>query len=131
MPTKKTQSPYISYIEDLYRMEIEDEHREAMQRTVTFNFPAEDACMLAAIAKRFGKSTAAFGGELYADSVRQLFIALSPEDQRRLAAEADAELTRYAETKGVTYNEGAGSRHWQVLTDICERDVSKEGSGDE
>jgi len=137
MSSKKTQSsqkspsPYITYIEDLYRMEIEDEHREAMQRTVTFNFPAEDACMLAAIAKRFGKSTAAFGGELYADSVRQLFIALSPEDQRRLAAEADAELTRYAETKGVTYNEGAGSRHWQVLTDICQRHVSQEGNSDE
>lgn len=131
MSSKKTQSPYITYVEDLYRMEIEDEHREAMQRTVTFNFPAEDACMLAAIAKRFGKSTAAFGGELYAESVRQLFIALSPEDQRRLAAEADAELTRYAETKGVTYNEGAGSRHWQIVADVCERHVSQEGSGDE
>lgn len=126
MPSKKTQSPYITYIEDLYRMEIEDEHREAMQRTVTFNFPAEDACMLAAIAKRFGKSTAAFGGELYAESVRLLFIALSPEDQRRLAAEADAELSRYAESKGVIYNEGAGARHWQVYADLCDRDVSKE-----
>lgn len=126
MSSKKTQSPYVTHIEDLYRMEIEDEHREAMQRTVTFNFPAEDACMLAAIAKRFGKSTAAFGGELYAESVRQLFVALSPEDQSRLAVEADAELTRYAESKGVIHNEGAGARHWQVFADLCERHVSKE-----
>ena len=121
MTNQKSKSPYIGFIEDLYRVEIEDEHREAMQRTVTFNFPAEDACMLAAIAKRFGKSTAAFGGELYADSVRQLFIALSPDDQRRLAAEADAEYVRFAETKGVTVSWIGDDQRgfWSRCADVC------------
>ena len=104
-------------------MEIEDDYREQMQRTVTFNFPAEDACMLAAIAKRFGKSPAAFGGELFAEHVRELFIALSPDDRRQLAVEADAELTSYAETKGISYNSDgkSGSAKWQSYADICER----------
>ena len=73
--TPKNVSPFVRHIEELYRMEIEDEYRTEAQRTVTFNFPAEDACMLAAIAKRFGRSTAAFGGELFAEHVRELFIA--------------------------------------------------------
>lgn len=121
MTKQKSKSHYIRFIEDLYREEIEDEHREAMQRTVTFNFPAEDACMLAAIAKRFGKSTAAFGGELYADSVRQLFIALSPDDQRRLAAEADAEYIRFAESKGIIITRIGDDQRgfWSRCADFC------------
>jgi len=118
---KATPSPFMRHIEELYQMEIEDDYREQMQRTVTFNFPAEDACMLAAIAKRFGKSTAAFGGELFAEHVRELFIALSPDDRRQLAVEADAELTRYAETKGITYASDSAPTKWQSYADICER----------
>lgn len=129
---KAPQSPYFRFIEEQYQMEIEDEHRESMQRTVSFNFPAEDACMLAAIAKRFGKSTAALGGELYADSVRQLFCALSAEDRQRLAAEADAELTRYAESKGITCttNGEPGYQHWRMYAGLCDK-VDAEGQGDE
>lgn len=129
---KAPQSPYFRFVEEQYQMEIEDEHRESMQRTVSFNFPAEDACMLAAIAKRFGKSTAALGGELYADSVRQLFCALSPEDRERLASEADAELTRYAESKGITstWNGEPGYRHWRMYAELCNK-VDAEGQGDE
>lgn len=132
MTSEKAKSPYITHIEDLYRMEIEDEHREAMQRTVTFNFPAEDACMLAAIAKRFGKSTAAFGGELYAESVRQLFIALSAEDRRQLSAEADAEYVRYAESKGVTVTWGGDDQRglWSRYADLCDR-VTEKGADHE
>ena len=108
-------------------MEMEDDVRDQTQRTVTFNFPAEDASMLAAIAKRFGKSNAAFGGELFAEHVRELFIGLGPEDRAKLAAEADAETTRYCESKGVTIgftSDGKthqGSRHWSTLADICNR----------
>lgn len=116
-----SKSKYIEYIEDQYRMEIEYEHRDSMQKTVSFNFPAEDACMLAAIAKRFGKSTAAFGGELYASTVRELFIGLGPEDREALAVEADAEVTRYADSKGIsiTSNDGEGANHWRTYARIC------------
>jgi len=111
------------HIEDLYESEIHDQHREATMRTVSFNFPAEDACMLAAIAKRFGRSTAAFGGELFAEHVRELFLALTPEDRRACAAEADAEQTRYEESKGVktTTNGEPGCHHWKGYADICDR----------
>lgn len=105
-------------------MEIETDVRDQTQRTVTFNFPAEDASMLAAIAKRFGKSTAAFGGELFAEHVRELFLGLGPEDRTKLAAEADAETTRYCESKGVTITHGdgqKGSRDWATMADICNR----------
>lgn len=131
---KPAASPFIRHIEELYRMEIEDDVRDQTQRTVTFNFPAEDASMLAAIAKRFGKSTAAFGGELFAEHVRELFIGLGPDDRTKLAAEADAETTRYCESKGVSmqYTSGGetyqGSRHWASYADICnavdERDAA-------
>lgn len=116
-------SPFVRFIEELYEAEISDQHREATMRTVTFNFPAQDACMLAAIAKRFGKSTAAFGGEVFADHVRELFIALSPEDRRAVAAEADAEQTRYELSKGIenTTNGTPGCHHWAGYADICER----------
>ena len=116
------QGHYVDFIKELYQMEIEDEHRAIMQRTVSFNFSAADACMLAAIAKRFGQSTAAFGGELYAGSVPQLFVALTPEDRRQLSIDADAEFTRYAESKGITITpDGQASRRWQSYADICDR----------
>jgi hypothetical protein len=125
---KPAASPFIRHIEELYRMEIEDDVRDQTQRTVTFNFPAEDASMLAAIAKRFGKSTAAFGGELFAEHVRELFIGLGPDDRTKLAAEADAETTRYCESKGISMqwtNDKCelvnGSRHWATMADICNR----------
>ena len=120
---KKTTSAPMRHIEHLYEMEASRDYFEATERTVTFNFPAQDACMLAAIAKRFGKSTAAFGGEVFADHVRELFIALSPEDRRAVAAEADAEQTRYELSKGIenTTNGTPGCHHWAGYADICER----------
>lgn len=127
---KDVQSPFIRYIQDLYQHEAEDSYRESTMRTVTFNFPAADACMLASIAKRFGKSTAAFGGDLFAEHVRELFIALSPEDRKSLAVEADAELTRYEESKGVkTYIDGqpTGANHWRRYADLCNEVDAKEG----
>jgi hypothetical protein len=80
--------------------------------------------MLAAIAKRFGRSTAAFGGELFAEHVRELFLALTPEDRRACAAEADAEQTRYEESKGIKTtgtNGEPGCHHWKGYADICDR----------
>lgn len=126
MTTKKTptKSPFMRHIEELYEDEVHAEFREATMRTVSFNFPAEDACMLAAIAKRFGRSTAAFGGELFAQHVRELFLALTPEDRRACAAEADAEQTRYEESKGIkttSINGEPGCHHWKGYADICDR----------
>lgn len=97
------------HIEHLYEMEASRDYFEATERTVTFNFPASDACMLA-IAKRFGKSTAAFGGELFVEDVRQLFIALTPDDRRKLAVEAGRQSRiRYEESKGITNTDADGN----------------------
>jgi len=127
---KQTISPFMQHIENLYAMEASRDHFEATERTVTLNFPAADACMLAAIAKRFGKSTAAFGGELFAENVRELFCALTPDDRRKLAAEADAEQTRYQESKGVVFTDGNGNPvpcgQWQRYADICDEVTAKE-----
>jgi hypothetical protein len=129
---QKTLSPFMRHIEDLYQMEIEDEYRTEAQRTVTFNFPAEDACMLAAIAKRFGRSTAAFGGELFAEHVRELFVALSPADRQQLGAEADAECDRYLQSKGITRTwTGEGHKgQWARYADLCDK-VDAEGQANE
>ena len=126
--TPKNVSPFVRHIEELYQMEIEDEYRTEFQRTVTFNFPAEDACMLAAIAKRFGKSTAAFGGELFAEHVRELFIALAPEDRRRLAADADAECVAYLESKGIkrTFPDHDNGGQWARYAKLCDEVDAKE-----
>lgn len=128
MASKKiSPSPFIRFIEDMYEQEADAEHRDATQRTVTFNFPAADACMFAAIAKRFGRSTAAFGGEVFAEHVRELFCALGAEDRRKIAAEADAELSRYLESKGFTSQDADGNvvppslGQWQLYADICDR----------
>ena len=121
---KQTSSAPMRHIERLYEMENSNEYYAATERTVTFNFPAADACMLAAIAKRFGKSTASFGGELFAEDVRQLFIALTPEDRRKLAIEADAEQTRYEESKGVNRDiqgNPVPCTQWQGYADICDK----------
>lgn len=131
--TPENVSPFVRHIEELYKMEIEDEYRTEAQRTVTFNFPAEDACMLAAIAKRFGRSTAAFGGELFAEHVRELFIALSPADRQKLGAEADAECARYLESKGIKLTWSAtGEDHkgqWARYADLINDVDAKEGEG--
>ena len=114
-----------SIIEDLYQREIEDEHRVDQSRTVTFNFTSADASMFAAIAKRFGYSTAAFGGEVFGDYVRLLFLALSPEDRRALAVDADADSDRYLQTKGAAdYQIGRGQ--WVRYADICDEHEAKE-----
>lgn len=130
--SKQTPSPFIRHIEELYQMEIEDEYRTDVQRTVSFNFPAEDACMLAAIAKRFGRSTAAFGGELFAQHVRELFIALTPADRRNLAAEADAECVAYLESKGIkrTFPDHDNGGTWARYALLCDK-VEAEGKADE
>lgn len=129
---KQTTSAPMRRIEQLYEMEASRDYYEATERTVTFNFPAADACMLAAIAKRFGKSTAAFGGELFAEDVRQLFIALTPDDRRKLAVEADAEQTRYQESKGIVFSDADGNpvacNQWQRYADICDEQQAKDAA---
>ena len=129
---KQTTSAPMRHIEHLYEMEASRDYYEATERTVTFNFPAADACMLAAIAKRFGKSTAAFGGELFAENVRQLFIALTPDDRRKLAVEADAEQTRYEESKVGPRLDLDGNpspcNQWQRYADICDEQEAKEAA---
>ena len=129
---KQTLSAPMRHIEHLYEMEASRDYYEATERTVTFNFPAADACMLAAIAKRFGKSTAAFGGELFAEDVRQLFIALTPDDRRKLALEADAEQTRYEESKLGPRLDLDGNpspcNQWQRYADICDEQEAKEAA---
>lgn len=129
---KQTLSAPMRHIEHLYEMEASLDYYEATERTVTFNFPAADACMLAAIAKRFGKSTAAFGGELFAEDVRQLFIALTPDDRRKLALEADAEQTRYEESKVGPRLDLDGNpspcNQWQRYADICDEQEAKEAA---
>ena len=132
--TKKaaTQSPYFTLIQDLYEQEAMSEHYESRERGITFNFPAEDHSMFAAIARRFGRSTAAFGGEVFAEHVRELFIALTPADRHQLAAEADAECLQYLETKGIKSSWSSGNRkgQWALYAELCDK-VDEEGKGNE
>lgn len=127
-----TTSPFAKMIQDLYQMEAEDEYRQEATRTVTLNFPVEDACMLAAIAKRFGRSTAAFGGEVFAGYVRELFCSLSPSDRQQLGADADAETVKYLESKGITRTwVGSDQRgHWERYAVLCDK-VEAEGADHE
>ena len=115
--------PFASYVEELYEMEKSAEAFDAAQRTVTFNFPAEDASMFSAIAKRFNRSTAAFGGEVFAEHVRHMFIALSPEDRRKLAVDADKATAEYLTSKGWSGSDGkpVECTTWQTYADICDR----------
>lgn len=106
------------------------EHHESRFKTVTFNFPAEDASMLSAIAKRFGRSNASFGGEVFSDGVRMLFLALSSEDRRKLAAEADADTRAYLESKGWNVVGDAAEHEygrWSRYAAICDEVDAKEG----
>lgn len=132
--TKKaaTPSPYATIIQDLYEQEAMADHYESRERGITFNFPAEDHSMFAAIARRFGRSTAAFGGEVFAEHVRTLFISMSPADRRRLAVEADADHSAYLESKGYTSHDAdgnpvaVGGNRWQRYADICDEVDAKE-----
>lgn len=118
-------SRFVRHIEDLYEAEASDAMRESFIKPVTLNFPAADACMLAAIAKRFGQSTASFGGELFASHVRELFLALTPGDRHQLAAEADSEQQRFIEGKGVRFTDANGEAvlcsEWQRYADLCDK----------
>lgn len=114
--------PFVSIVEELYEMEESAEAFEAFQRTVTFNFPAEDASMFSAMAKRFGRSTAAFGGEVFAEHVRHMFIALSPEDRRKLAVDADKATAEYLTSKGWTSDgKPVECTTWKTYADLCDR----------
>lgn len=126
------QSPYVSLIEELYEQEAMSDHYESKYRGITFNFPAEDHSMFSAIARRFGRSTAAFGGEVFAEHVRTLFIAMSPADRRRLAVEADADHDAYLESKGYSAKDAdgnpvaVGGNRWQGYADICDQVDARE-----
>lgn len=102
---KTTKNRFASLIEGLYQMEVENEYRESSTRTVTVTFTAENACMFAAIAKRFGKSTSSFGADVFEPIVMELFQALSPEDRVSVGKDTDAELHRYLQSKGITSTE--------------------------
>ena len=101
-------SRYAQFIEDQYQLEAESEYREAATRSITLTFSADKACMFAAIAKRFGKSTAAFGAEVFEPAVQEMFNALSPEDRVTVATDTDQELTRYLTSKGITITNDEG-----------------------
>jgi hypothetical protein len=123
------------FIEDLYQEEAMDDYREAQTRAVTFNFTAADACMFAAIAKRFGRSTAAFGGDLFSPHVNRMFNALGEDDRVRLAGEADQELGRYLRQHGITSRDGDGNevepKHWTWLAEaIASREKAAEEGGE-
>ena len=114
-------SRYAQFIEDQYRLEIEDEYREQTTRTISVTFSADQACMFAAIAKRFGKSVSAFGGELFEPAVNELFWALSPEDRLTVGQETDQELDRYLTSKGITRTDETGEtpKTWTRYAQIC------------
>lgn len=119
---EKNPSFAVRTIQELYEAEVSAEVFEACQRTVTFNFPAEDASMFAAIANRFGRSTAAFGGEVFAEQVKHMFIALGPDDRRKLAIRADEATSQYMESKGWSSDgQPVNDKTWQTYADICDR----------
>lgn len=105
---KNPKSRAVALIEKLYEEELMDEARESSYRTVTFTFTAENACMFAAIAKRFGKSTSAFGADVFEPMVLELFQALNSEDRVLVGADTDVELDRYLRSKGVTSTDETG-----------------------
>jgi len=101
-------SRYAKFIQEQYELEAESEYREAATRSITITLTADKACMFAAIAKRFGKSTAAFGAEVFEPAVQEMFNALTPEDRVAVATDTDLELTRYLSSKGITITNDEG-----------------------
>lgn len=107
------------HIDELYEIEAENDYAEVTKRTVTFNFTARDAAMFHAVARRFDKSSAALGGELFSQQVLHLFLALSPLDRERVARDADAEHLAYLKEKGIEYN--ATSPYWAGINEYAEK----------
>lgn len=105
-------------------MENMSEYQEASTRSITITFSAENACMFAAIAKRFGKSTSAFGGDVFEPAVQEMFQALDPQDRMTVATESDVELTRYLKSKGITSTDSEGgeeSMTWRRYAAVLNR----------
>lgn len=115
MATKKLKSRASALIEKLYEDEAMNEARESSYRTVTFTFDAEYACMFASIAKRFGKSTSAFGSEVFEPMVFEMFQALDPADRLSVGKDTDVELDRYLQSKGMrsTDETGGAPKTWE------------------
>lgn len=78
-----------------YETKLPKNERALGPRTVSLNFHESDTAMLIAISALFGKSTAAFGGEMFGPLVADLFNSLSPEDQATAAREADVLSNEY------------------------------------
>jgi len=123
MKTKNT-SRFSQFIQDQYDMEVQGEYHKAASRPITITFTADDACMFAAIAKRFGKSTSTFGGEVFQPAVMEMFQALSPEDRVAVATETDIELTRYLKSKGITTTNDEGAAEslvWRRYAEVLNK----------
>jgi hypothetical protein len=117
-------SPFAKFIDSQYEKEAMTDYHEVSTRTVTLTFSAERACMFGAIAKRFGSTVSAFGGEVFEPAVNQMFLALTPEDRIAVATETDLELTRYLASKGITSTNdegGSESLTWRRYADVCNR----------
>jgi hypothetical protein len=117
-------SQFYQFIKDQYAMENMSEYQEASTRSITITFSAENACMFAAIAKRFGKSTSAFGGDVFEPAVQEMFQALDPQDRMTVATESDVELTRYLKSKGITSTDSEGgeeSMTWRRYAAVLNR----------
>ena len=78
----KTTSRFSQFIQDQYDMEVQGEYHKAASRPITITFTADDACMFAAIAKRFGKSNGR------RDNVRKAYVMLKPGQELNLGGEA-------------------------------------------
>lgn len=97
-----------------YETKVEPGVREMGPRTVSLNFHESDAAMLIAIAAIFGKSTAAFGGEIFSPLVADLFNSLSPEDQTKAARAADVASNEYRKSKARKGETVASKAIWQT-----------------
>jgi len=126
---KHENSRFAQFIEEQYRLEVENEYREETTRTVTLTFSADRACMFAAIAKRFGKSVSAFGGEVFEPAVDEMFLALSPEDRLSVGKETDLELSRYLTAKGITSvdENGETPATWARYAQFCNQVDAEQG----
>lgn len=101
-------------VDKQYETKVEPGSREMGPRTVSFNFHESDAAMMIAIAALFGKSTAAFGGEIFSPLVRDLFEALSPEDQTTVARAADVASNEYRKSKARKHEKVSSKAIWQT-----------------
>lgn len=106
-------------IEQFYRDEESAQDHEAFQesrnKTISIVVPLETAVMLKTIANRFHSTLSPFCASILEQACIDSFSALSKEDQKKLAEQADADIVEQLEKAGIQFEKKKGQpkyRYW-------------------